>query len=393
MGGGVWACIGTLLEACFERFKPQTPQTQPDNPNPKPEPDPQKGQRGEQHGRGEPQPLVELRGGGAHDDARGQQVWARPRPPTGRPAGRLGSLCRGAVALRWFALHLLCCRSVFGAALLSCVNRSAAFKPTANSLPPAPRRHSPLPSPRLRQRQMRNMVCSLMLSHGVPMIQMGDEYGHSKVGPGRRPLRVCRSCERAKCCGLFGAVFGRRARAQCASAGQRQHAFPSRPPARPQEKPPLQKQPRRPPFRRRPPRSPATTTPTATTTTSIGWTGSRLVVFRWLFRNKFPHDKFPPVCGCVTPCGNVPLCGCLCLGGGAAGRQAVPSAIRIRLALRRISWRRTAIRPCVPQLLPTASNGGAPPFAAPPAGRPARPARPGRPPSHRRQTPSPTPPH
>lgn len=34
---------------------------------------------------------------------------------------------------------------------------------------------------RLRARQMRNMAAALMLSHGVPMIQMGDEYGHSKV--------------------------------------------------------------------------------------------------------------------------------------------------------------------------------------------------------------------
>jgi len=29
---------------------------------------------------------------------------------------------------------------------------------------------------------MRNMVSALLLSHGVPMLQMGDEYGHSKVG-------------------------------------------------------------------------------------------------------------------------------------------------------------------------------------------------------------------
>ncbi len=34
---------------------------------------------------------------------------------------------------------------------------------------------------RLRSRQMRNMAAALLLSHGVPMIQMGDEYGHSKV--------------------------------------------------------------------------------------------------------------------------------------------------------------------------------------------------------------------
>ncbi|GIL64820.1 hypothetical protein Vafri_18680 [Volvox africanus] len=35
---------------------------------------------------------------------------------------------------------------------------------------------------RLRQRQMRNMSAALLLSCGVPMITMGDEYGHSKGG-------------------------------------------------------------------------------------------------------------------------------------------------------------------------------------------------------------------
>lgn len=35
---------------------------------------------------------------------------------------------------------------------------------------------------RLRQRQMRNFACALLLAHGVPMLQMGDEYGHSKLG-------------------------------------------------------------------------------------------------------------------------------------------------------------------------------------------------------------------
>lgn len=29
---------------------------------------------------------------------------------------------------------------------------------------------------------MRNMACALLLSHGIPMLQMGDEYGHSKSG-------------------------------------------------------------------------------------------------------------------------------------------------------------------------------------------------------------------
>ncbi|KAL3147709.1 Iron-sulfur assembly protein 1 [Trebouxia sp. C0010 RCD-2024] len=35
---------------------------------------------------------------------------------------------------------------------------------------------------RLRGRQMRNMAAALLLSHGVPMVQMGDEYGHTKGG-------------------------------------------------------------------------------------------------------------------------------------------------------------------------------------------------------------------
>lgn len=34
----------------------------------------------------------------------------------------------------------------------------------------------------LRERQMRNFVCALLLSQGVPMLSMGDEYGHSKKG-------------------------------------------------------------------------------------------------------------------------------------------------------------------------------------------------------------------
>lgn len=34
---------------------------------------------------------------------------------------------------------------------------------------------------RLRARQMRNLAAALLLSHGTPMILMGDEYGHSKV--------------------------------------------------------------------------------------------------------------------------------------------------------------------------------------------------------------------
>eukprot|EP00210_Caulerpa_lentillifera_P003264 g3115.t1 len=35
---------------------------------------------------------------------------------------------------------------------------------------------------RLRRRQIRNLFCALFLSHGVPMMLMGDEYGHSKGG-------------------------------------------------------------------------------------------------------------------------------------------------------------------------------------------------------------------
>ena len=34
---------------------------------------------------------------------------------------------------------------------------------------------------RLRGRQMRNLAAALLLAHGTPMVQMGDEYGHTKV--------------------------------------------------------------------------------------------------------------------------------------------------------------------------------------------------------------------
>ena len=44
---------------------------------------------------------------------------------------------------------------------------------------------------RLRARQMRNLAAALLLAHGVPMIQMGDEYGHGKVG--RHCCAVCRT--------------------------------------------------------------------------------------------------------------------------------------------------------------------------------------------------------
>lgn len=43
----------------------------------------------------------------------------------------------------------------------------------------------PTPDPAvnsLRQRQMRNMMTALLVAHGVPMINMGDEYGHTKGG-------------------------------------------------------------------------------------------------------------------------------------------------------------------------------------------------------------------
>lgn len=34
----------------------------------------------------------------------------------------------------------------------------------------------------LRQRQMRNFFLALFVSRGVPMMLMGDEYGHTKRG-------------------------------------------------------------------------------------------------------------------------------------------------------------------------------------------------------------------
>lgn len=39
-----------------------------------------------------------------------------------------------------------------------------------------------IPVQRLRQRQLRNFFVALMVSQGVPMITMGDEYGHTKGG-------------------------------------------------------------------------------------------------------------------------------------------------------------------------------------------------------------------
>lgn len=42
---------------------------------------------------------------------------------------------------------------------------------------------------RLRARQMRNLAAALLLSHGTPMILMGDEYGHSKASIPTCPSR------------------------------------------------------------------------------------------------------------------------------------------------------------------------------------------------------------
>ena len=39
--------------------------------------------------------------------------------------------------------------------------------------------------------QMRNLACALLLAHGVPMMQMGDEYGHSKVGTAPAAWSLC----------------------------------------------------------------------------------------------------------------------------------------------------------------------------------------------------------
>lgn len=36
---------------------------------------------------------------------------------------------------------------------------------------------------RLRARQQRNLAAALLLAQGVPMVLMGDEYGHSKARP------------------------------------------------------------------------------------------------------------------------------------------------------------------------------------------------------------------
>ena len=46
---------------------------------------------------------------------------------------------------------------------------------------------------RLRARQQRNLAAALLLAQGVPMIVMGDEYGHSKVSCCRCSA-FCSSC-------------------------------------------------------------------------------------------------------------------------------------------------------------------------------------------------------
>ena len=51
------------------------------------------------------------------------------------------------------------------------------YLPLSSCTPPAP-----FLLQRLRQRQMRNFAVALLVAHGVPMIHMGDEYGHSKHG-------------------------------------------------------------------------------------------------------------------------------------------------------------------------------------------------------------------
>ena len=34
----------------------------------------------------------------------------------------------------------------------------------------------------LRERQMKNLIVALLISQGIPMLLMGDEYGHTKEG-------------------------------------------------------------------------------------------------------------------------------------------------------------------------------------------------------------------
>ena len=107
---------------------------------------------------------------------------------------------------------------------------------------------------RLRARQVRNLAAALLLAHGVPMLHMGDEYGHSKakeegLGGGTGG-------------GLGGWTGGGRqeARGRARTAGRCARTRAPSPP-----------HPAHPPAAT--PRA-ATTTHTATTRPSTGWTGT-----------------------------------------------------------------------------------------------------------------------
>ena len=55
------------------------------------------------------------------------------------------------------------------------------------------------PTQHLRQRQMRNLAAALLLAHGVPMVVMGDEYGHSKVLAWLATWRLSCMCDECGC--------------------------------------------------------------------------------------------------------------------------------------------------------------------------------------------------
>lgn len=59
---------------------------------------------------------------------------------------------------------------------------------------------------RLRARQQRNLAAALLLSQGVPMVVMGDEYGHSKVIPMPFDCSV-QAATLALCCGCAGDLY------------------------------------------------------------------------------------------------------------------------------------------------------------------------------------------
>jgi len=52
---------------------------------------------------------------------------------------------------------------------------------------------------RLRARQQRNLAAALLLAQGVPMVLMGDEYGHSKARSRARANRALRGWWRPGC--------------------------------------------------------------------------------------------------------------------------------------------------------------------------------------------------